>query len=240
MRRFLTRIPLFPVWPEQIEIDGVQIPVKTSPLSPQMRRRLMKGLYETAERELVDAFIRPGDHILEIGASIGILTCFLSHKAGDQARIVSVEPDATLLPHFQRQLRLNGIQADLLQALCCPLWNQPVPKTLSSRNFMPHQDNLSGTVASSDEGPTSVRWITAETACTETDLKPTALVVDIEGTEAVWTDHPPRFPESLRTVILETHPTLVGVQIAGRVVQAVVEEGFRVAGMRNNVFAFQR
>ena len=95
MKRFLSKIPLFPIWPGQIEIDGVQIPVKTSPLSPQMRRRLMKGLYETAERELVHAFIRPGDHILEIGASIGILTCFLSQKAGNQARIVSVEPNAS-------------------------------------------------------------------------------------------------------------------------------------------------
>lgn len=200
----------------------------------------MKGLYETAERELVQAFIRPGDQILEIGASIGIVTCFLAHRAGDNATIVSVEPDASLRPYFERQLRLNGIRAELLHALCCPLWNQSIPQGLASRHFVPDRDNLCGGVAASDEAQMSVRWITAESACSETGLQPSALVVDVEGTESVWTDHPPNFPESLSTVILEVHPHLIGIKLAGKVVQAVVGEGFQVAGIRNNVFAFQR
>lgn len=240
MNLFLTRIPLFPIWPEQIEIDGVNIPLNKSPLSPQMRRRLMKGLYETAERELGRIFIRPGDQILEIGASIGIVTCILARSAGDHGRIVSVEPDVSLRPHFERQLDLNGIRVELLQVLCCPVWKQPVPETLRSRSFLPSMNNLSGRVVNANSADTETRWITAEEICFKTGLEPTAMVVDIEGTEAVWAEYSPNCPASLRTIIIEVHPHLIGVQQAGKVIQSVIQEGFRVAGIRNNVFAFQR
>ena len=240
MKLFLTRIPLFPLWPEQIEIDGVKIPIKDSPLNPQMRRRLLKGLYETAERELVKKFILPGEQILEIGASIGIVTCFLANCSGDGGKIVSIDSDVSLRPYYERQLLLNGVKAKLLHTLCCPLWKQPIPESLASQGFLPSQNNLSGRITKRGNLESNVRWITAEAACSETGLEPTALVVDIEGTEAVWAEHPPHFPASLRRVIMEVHPHLIGVQTAGRVVQAVVNEGFQVVGIRSNVLAFER
>ncbi len=101
MHLLLTKIPLFPIWPEPVEINGVKIPVRDSPLSRQMHRRLMKGLYEAAERQLVKAFIQPGDQILELGASIGIVTCYLAKSGGKNGKIVSVEPNSLLRDHFE-------------------------------------------------------------------------------------------------------------------------------------------
>lgn len=237
---FLASLPLLPIWPAQIDIDGVKVSIRHSPLSAKLRRRLMRGFYETAERELIGAFIRRGDQVLEIGASVGIVTCFLAKSVGNDGRIVSVEANPSLRSHFELQLWLNGVQADLLDALCCPLWNQSIPESLLSQSFIAAKNTLSGRIARTGPGTSGIRWITAEVACSETRLEPTALVVDIEGTEAVWTEHSPQFPKSLRTIILEVHPHLIGVKQAGRVVQVVVDEGFHMAGIRNQVFAFQR
>ena len=85
----------------------------------------------------------------------------------------------------------------------------------------------------------SIRWITVEVACSETRLEPTVLIVDIEGSEIVWIERSPQFPKSVRTIIFDLHPDLIGVKQAGRVVQAVVDEGFHLAGIRNRGFAFQ-
>ena len=240
MNTLLTKIPVFPIWPKQIDINGVKIAVRGSLLDPQIRRNLMKGRYEAAERELAAAFIQPGDQILELGASVGIVTCFLARSAGRGGKVVSVEPNVLLKPYFERQLEINGIQAELIHALCCPLWKQSIPEDLASQTYLASYSSLSGRIARSGEQGISVRWITAEEVCRETRLEPTAVVADIEGTEVVWTEYSPNFPESLHTIILEVHPHLVGAQKAGRVIQAVVDEGFRVAGAQGNVFAFQR
>lgn len=232
-----------PFWPKQIDVDGVKILIRGSPLSHRMRRRLIaRGMYETAERELIQAFVRPGDQILEIGGSIGIVTCFLANAAGKTGRVVSIEADGSLRVHFERQLALNGYRVDLINALCCPVWNQPVPEELRSLRFKRSKNNLLGRTASPGEGGIDVRWITAERACLESGLEPTAVVIDVEGTEAVWIDHSPQFPRSVRTVILdlEVDPGLAGAKRAAGVVQAVSEEGFRVTGIRANVYAFER
>lgn len=232
-----------PFWPKQIDVDGVKILIRGSPLSSRMRRRLItRGMYETAEREIIKAFIRPGDQILEIGASIGVVTSFLAKAAGKSGRVVSIEADSSVRGHFERQLALNGNRADLFNALCCPVWNQPVPDETLALKFKPSRNKLIGRTAKPGETGIDVRWITAEMACFEAGLAPTALVIDIEGTEAVWVEHSPQFPGSVRTIILdlEVDPGLAGARRAAGVVQAVIEEGFRVVGIRSNVYAFER
>ncbi|MDH3236916.1 MAG: FkbM family methyltransferase [Deltaproteobacteria bacterium] len=240
MRYLLTKIPFFPIWPELTEIDGVKIPVRSSPLSPSMRRRLFRGRYETAERDLVNRFVRKGDRILEIGASIGILTCFLAKAAGARGRIVCVEANAALKPYFDRQLKLNGVIAELVNVLCCPLWSEAVPSEFASQTFLPSADNLSGRMDGASGNGIVVPWKTAHALCKERDLEPTVVVVDIEGAERVWTRYPPGFPPSVGTVIVEFHPKAIGVDIAGRAIQAIVDSGFVVAGMSETVLAFRR
>ncbi len=232
-------MPLFISFPKQVEIDGVRVPVRDIPLSRKMKRRLMKGLYETAERKIIKRFIHPGDKILEVGASIGIVTCFLS-QAANGARIVSIEPDARLKVHFDRQIELNGATVELINAACCPIWRQSVPESVSSQAFLPSHDPLTGRAMGSTPGTVPVRWITAEQACADTGLEPTALVVDVEGAEAIWAELPPSFPESIRMILVEIHPEIINIEVAGKVVQAVLDEGFRVSGVRGNVFAFER
>jgi hypothetical protein len=241
MNLFKTRLPLFPIWPEVVSLDGMQVPVKSSPLDPKTRRRLMRGLYETSERDLIQQFIRPGDQILELGASVGIVSSFLAKRAGPTGRLVSVEADGRLEHPFRKQLALNGLAAGWVHALACPIWSEAVPDATARQSFARSERTLSGraaaAVANAEPGPV---WLTAGAVCRQQKLAPTALVVDIEGSESVWVEHRPQFPPSLRTIIAEFHPHLIGSRIAGAAIQRLLEEGFAVAGLHSTVLALER
>jgi FkbM family methyltransferase len=235
-----TRLPLFPIWPAVAELDGVKVALKDSPLSPTMRRRLLKGYYETAERDLVQQFIKPGDKVLEIGASIGVLTCFLQRRAGANGRVVSIEADARLKRYFDANLALNGVTAQWIGALCCPLWTMEVPASVAQATFQVSDNNLSGRAHTGDALMGTPAWTTAQTICAQLQFEPSALVVDIEGAEAVWVEHAPRLPLSICTVIAEFHPKITGAAAAGQSIQRILDEGFVIAGLRETVVALQR
>ena len=230
----------FSRWPEYVELDGVKIPLKHSPLDPKTRKRLMRGSYETAECDLVRRFIKPGAQILELGASVGIVTCFLGRQAGRAGRIVCVEADARLKAPFETQLALNGVQANWVNALCCPLWQDEVPDSIAQQSFQPSERTLSGRAVAAPTSGENPPCLTALAICRQAGLEPSALVMDIEGAEAAWSEYPPHLPDSIALVIAEFHPHLIGPTVAGQAVQALLDEGFVVSALHGTVLAFQR
>jgi FkbM family methyltransferase len=237
--RFRELPTLFGLWPEFAFIDGVKVPIQGSLLSPRMRRHLMRGGYETAERKLLAQLIRSGDVVIELGASLGIVTTLLVKNVGTNGSVVAVEPNAQLIPHFERQLAVNGSSALLLTALCCPLWAEPVPEKVRRHRFTVAENSLSSR-ASDFEGDT-LPWLNLQEIARQAGiLAPSALFIDIEGGEQIWCEHPPRFPESVKTVIIETHPHLVGELKTGASVQALIHEGFEIACISGTVLGLTR
>jgi hypothetical protein len=241
----LTRLPFCPVWPEIALLEGIQVPIRNSPFPPRLRRHLMRGGYETDERRLVQQFVKPGDEVLEVGASCGVVTSFLWRQVGPQGRVVSVDGNGALKPFFDEVLRRNGFSGNWVEAIAYPVWAEEAPVAFGARGFAPSLNPLGSTVSADEavpsepdgEGPgvMTLRQI-AET----TGLRPTVLVADIEGTEGVWCETAPSLPESVKTVILEIHPQLIGVASAGATVQALLDEGFRITGISGLVFALGR
>lgn len=199
----------------------------------------MRGGYERAERKLLALLIRPADQVIELGASLGIVTSLLAKKVGTQGMVAACEPNRLLKPHFRKQLDINGVDAQLLPVLACPLWTGPVPEAISRQKYCAVADSLSGR-ADGGEGE-DIPWRTLSEVAAEAGIPaPTALVIDVEGGERVWCDHAPEFPESVRTVIVEIHPHLIGEEHSGRCIQALVDEGFSVAAVSGTVFGFKR
>lgn len=239
-----TRLPFCPVWPETANLEGIAVPIRHSPFPPRLRRHLMNGGYETAERRLIQEFVKTGDQVLEIGASAGVVTSFLWRQVGSGGRVVSVEGNPTLRPWFEAQQAANGFRSEWVEALCRPTW-EPAPPPGSDETGLLLRSNPLG--SSSEQGAIGdggvwVRpgWKTARQICEAAALTPTVLIADIEGTEAVWIDTPPRLPDSVRLAIVEFHPAIVGAARAGECVQALVTEGFAVCGMAETVLALRR
>lgn len=226
-------------WPEFAQLDGVKVPIRGSFLTPKMRRHLMKGGYERAERKILAQLVKEGDQVVELGASLGIVTTLLKKKVGASGRVVAVEPNELLRPHFERQLSVNGETAQLVQALGCPLWDGPLPEHVREQRFAPVANSLSGRAAG-NEGAEMV-WLTLREVAEKGGIgSPTVIVIDVEGGEEIWCDHAPGFPSSVKTVIVEVHPHLTGKEKADGCVKALEREGFKVAATAATVYGMVR
>jgi FkbM family methyltransferase len=199
----------------------------------------MRGGYEVAERTIVSRMVSEGDIVLELGASVGVLTSLLLLKVGGRGKVVAVEPNRHLHHHFERQLACNGVSADLVSALACPIWDGCVPSEFYLQTFSPCDDSLSG--RASTECGEAVPWVTLKGLTEQVGIEnPTTLVVDVEGSERVWCDFAPNFPASVKTVIVEVHPRIIGEESAAQCLVALMKEGFVLHMVSGSVFGFKR
>lgn len=239
-----TRLPFCPIWPKNTCIDGIKVPIRESPFPPPLRRHLMNGGYETAERRLVQEFVSDGDQVLELGASSGVVTSFLLRQVGRRGRVVSVEGNSMLKPWFDAQQQINGFEGEWIETLCHPTWEASTPPEVDDTDL-----NLSANPLSSVAGNipkqqhldrSKGQWKTARQICDLACLTPTVFVADIEGSEGVWADTAPSIPSSISKAIIEFHPDLIGATRTGQCIQSLVKEGFAIAALAGSVIAFER
>lgn len=68
------------------------------------------GQYSESEVNVLRAFLKPGDTVLDIGANIGDLTLPMSRFVGDKGRVYAVESHSDTYHVLCANLALNGIQ----------------------------------------------------------------------------------------------------------------------------------
>src|SRR2546427_137509 len=105
IRRTLLRflVPEF-VWPKSVSIDGARIAVRNAPYSFGVKRVLQRGEYELEERKLLQTILHPGDVVVEMGGSVGILTAIIAGKVGSSGFVISVEASVTLAEYSKTWL----------------------------------------------------------------------------------------------------------------------------------------
>jgi FkbM family methyltransferase len=226
--------------PKKAKIDGLEFPLSGLPIPHRKKRHLVRGDYETPERTLIKGFVKPGMKVLEFGASLGIVSTFIARQIGPAGALLSVEADPSLLPFWERNLSHNGLKGKCIPALACPTWTSRIPSRLLETAFNPCADKLSGRIQTASAGSSDGQWKTAHMVCTQENFTPDALVIDIEGTETVWLDEAVHMPAHVKLAIVEFHPQYTGPDKAAQCVQALVDDGFRIAGYQNHVMAFTR
>lgn len=86
-------------------------------LQPGVRMRLFLdsevsyGIYaknfEMKERVFHNAFLRPGDIYLDVGANIGLFTLIAAHRVGNDGHVYALEPTSTSFQRLLTNIRLN-------------------------------------------------------------------------------------------------------------------------------------
>ena len=96
--------------------------------------------------------------------------------------------------------------------------------------------------AAQASSPHTPRNYDLSTICAEFELKPDALVMDIEAAERIVLDQPPSYPASLKAIIAEFHPHLYpnGQQDLDAILATYAREGFEVKDQVHNTWLLQR
>src|SRR5689334_6616211 len=94
---------------EYVELSGLKVKVDTQKYSPTMIEAFRTGSYEANERHWCVGFFEEGDRVLEVGASVGVLSMVLARMVGLE-NYIGFEANPELMPDALENFRNNGME----------------------------------------------------------------------------------------------------------------------------------
>jgi FkbM family methyltransferase len=214
----------------EAELAGIKFDIAGLP--PQMKEVILKGFYEWPEVAICRDLIEPGECILELGGAIGFVGLFCL-KNLQAAKVVSVEPNSGTIDRLRRNYKLNSLSANVIQAAIAAK-----DGTLHF-NVSPYfwTDSISRDSKQS-ANTIEVQALSIQSILNKAGDGFTALILDVEGAEQ-WLDWR-ALPSSVTKIVLEIHPSILGLAEAYRVLQSALNCGFEVAAKHEQVFGLVR
>ena len=213
----------------ELNVKGVRIGCGKDDIPKFVRSLLFKGTYEEFECELVEANVRPGDHVLEVGTGIGLVSLLATRLAG-VGNVLSYEANPTLEPVITGNYRRNGWQPNLrMKAVTVnggPIAFYQNDNIVSSSSI---DRQLKQTEISVESDP--INAVIAEHA-------PSVLVMDVEGAEIDLLTQADL--SGVRAIIVETHPHIVGDASTRALVDHLEANGLEARELRHKTYLFLR
>lgn len=87
-------------------VDGMWMDLD---LDEYVQRRIHYHCHEIPDARWVRRMLRPGDHVLDVGANVGFFTLIAAAAVGPSGRVTALEPVPGNADLLERNLRLNGV-----------------------------------------------------------------------------------------------------------------------------------
>lgn len=218
--------------PKELDYHGVKLQLDCLP--PGMQQLILDGKYETSELDLLSKMLVPTDNVLEIGGAIGFIGLYC-HKVLNVKNVVSVEPNPQTLSYFKRNYELNGMTPAIIEAA--------VAQTDGPITFFANDMFWGDSLIQPSQGAGSTTTITVAGLSFNSLLQRAGttfnvLIVDIEGAEQYLPVQ--EIPASIKKVMLEIHPHVIGTRGAYGVLETLIRNGFQVAGNVKDCWALVR
>jgi FkbM family methyltransferase len=221
----------YAVRPTRVTLEGVQLELDERWATPAVRAALYRRWYEVPERQILEGTLRPEDRYLEVGAGIGfVMTCACRIVGAENVTAYEANPELALAA--AATARRNGFEPTIVNAV--------LGERDGKTNFYVHDDFWVSSLTPS-HGAEAIR-VAVRAFRSELDrLKPTYLMVDIEGGEVALLGGDP-LPDYVRAVCVEVHPATVGVDATQSLLVKLIGEGLHLdlAKSWNNVAFLRR
>jgi len=243
IRQFLLKnfIPEF-IWPKNVILNGVKIPVRHMDFSFGNKLNLCKGVYEYPERKLL-GFLVSGMNVVEFGSSIGILSAIISEKIGDTGKLVSVEASPKLVLNQLKWLCPIRKNIIVLQGYAFPV--NVLPRGLSVQNFdsseATHCGKVDFCISASGEKNNLFDISSINTPDRYFDRGVECLICDIEGSEEIIAEYGFNMPKSLAHILIELHPWMYKEkETVNKIIDNIKSAGFRLMDKEADTYYFAR
>ncbi|MCZ7675695.1 MAG: FkbM family methyltransferase [Roseovarius sp.] len=222
--RFITRL----------DYRGITVPVHGAHVIRPIKEELMTGRYEVPEITALQALLRPGDRMLEIGGGLGVVSG-LAAKAVPDAVIESYEANPALIAAIDELHELNGLRSITLHNRILVQGGGG-----GARDFHLHHSFAESSIVPGEGKDRSVPVPTEDFAAKLKSFRPHVLVVDIEGGEDELLSGADL--AGLRALVLELHPRVIDRAAEKRILDACAAAGLypRFDLSTANVVAFER
>jgi len=187
---------------DRIPHRGLTIDTSSPVVTPRIKAALLLQGYESGEYRFVRRYIPTDCDVIELGGSLGVISCTIRRRIDPARRQFIVEADPRLAKALRRNLSINrcDTNVDVIEAAI----SYDPGETVS---FALGESSVSGRVAA-DAGslPTiEVPACTLSQLIERHDLTDFALVSDIEGVEWRILKNDLDALASARMIVMETH-----------------------------------
>lgn len=220
----------------EYEVEGLNLSVPDSILNDRIAAKLASGGYEADEARAAAMRLRPGQRVLELGAGIGYIASICARITGPQ-NVTSVEANPGMLPVIRANLERNGFGAvTLLHGAVGGMAGETAPLAFDAA-----QSFWAARIA--DETTALDRMVEVPYLGLNdlmTQARPHVVIMDIEGAEQHLFDHP--WPDHVRSVMMELHPTRYPDTVIQRIVDCMSVSGltYDPGPSRGRILCFRR
>jgi len=148
---------------------------------------LLDGLWEASVTSWFHRVVRPGDHVVDVGANIGYFSVLSAKLVGPTGRVIGFEPHPRLRPLAARNLAANALHghAEVRQAAA---WSESAELTFHVREHYAGNSSLTPLHANTlDQLADSERPVAVRAVALDDELdgfgRVDLLKIDVEGAE---------------------------------------------------------
>ncbi len=205
-----------------VTLNNVRLRADPNLIGQEVVDRILLGDYEGREARMVQMFLKPEDCVLELGAGIGYIGLLCAQRLG-RGRVFSFEANPMMEGVIRENYSLNDWpDPDLSIGILCDKQGEAtfyVPDVFWAASTTPIP------------GARQVKTPMVSLNDTIRLLKPTFLIMDIEGGEIDVIDIIE--PQSVKKIAMELHPQVTGQGAIDKMITRLSGFGFRMAWMSN-------
>ena len=197
-------------------------------------RSIYRDTHEAEERTIVERNLDTDDTVLECGAGMGVVTALCCQRVGSD-RVHAFEANTKLEPVLRQTFALNQVSPHLEMKMVSLEGGEQ--EFFAADRFV-----VSSRYSNSDQYAGEQQQLDSVAIQTLIDqLKPTFLIMDIEGAEVDLASDQLNL-HSLQKLCIEMHPHIVGDEAISRLVSHLIRQGFqlRMSECRDDVLFFSR
>jgi FkbM family methyltransferase len=205
---------------------------RVSDLEENVRVPLLMNEYEKEEREAVKRFLNRSLPVIELGGSLGVVSCVINKRLAHPEKHVVVEADPNIVPKLTANRELNACKFEIL--------NCALAYDADEVAFAISHDTRGGGIYVQGTGHVTVRTVTLQKLAQERGFSRFTLVCDIEGSEVdLVAREKDLLASAVDTFILETHPKVSGAERVAAMLRDLKSLGFETADANTGTFVFK-
>ena len=207
----------FRTFQKHFKIDGMtfEVPLEQQSLS-SLASYWFKD-YELAERNFINAYIRPSDKVCELGGCLGVVSMTINRLLQDPKTHLVVEANPALIHFLERNRKRNN--GDFQIRHCAVGGNKPLQFSVSG-------NILTNRVANEVSQETVIVEALPLSALISEYGSFDVLVMDIEGSEKYVILSDDESWKAMRLIILEWHPSIMGQKNFEKAQEKMSSAGF--------------
>ncbi len=189
---------LFDVFIRHYETNGLKFKIPFKLTTRAFRGRFFLGKYESKEEyEFIQKYLSKNDIVLELGACIGVLSCFVNRWLSATKNHVVVEANPLLIEYLEHNRNWNSCNFNIENCM--------ISKN-KRNNFYLHNMIIGGSDKRKTNKKIEVAGKTFQEIEKKYNLSFSALIIDIEGGELQLLKENQDYLKQINILFIEVHP----------------------------------